>query len=45
MRYLSMGMNKSYLVVIEKGANVVQIGTRILGRRPEELRTDSAERN
>jgi PLP dependent protein len=35
MRYLSMGMSNSYLVAIEEGANVVRIGSKIFGRRPE----------
>ena len=36
MRYLSMGMNNSYRVAIEEGANVVRIGTKLFGSRPEE---------
>ena len=35
MRYLSMGMSNSYRVAIEEGANIVRIGTKIFGRRPE----------
>ncbi len=35
MRYLSMGMSNTYLVAIEEGANVVRIGTRLFGERPE----------
>ncbi len=35
MRYLSMGMSNSYLVAIEEGANVVRIGTRLFGQRPQ----------
>jgi pyridoxal phosphate enzyme (YggS family) len=38
MRYLSMGMSNSYRVAIEEGSNVVRIGTRIFGRRPEKPR-------
>ncbi len=36
MRYLSMGMTKSYRVAIEEGANLVRIGTKIFGPRHEE---------
>jgi len=35
MRYLSMGMSNSYQIAIEEGANVVRIGSKIFGRRPE----------
>jgi pyridoxal phosphate enzyme (YggS family) len=35
MRYLSMGMTNSYRVAIEEGANIVRIGTKIFGERPE----------
>lgn len=35
MRYLSMGMTNSYLVALEEGANIVRIGTKIFGARPE----------
>jgi pyridoxal phosphate enzyme (YggS family) len=35
MRYLSMGMSNSYRVAIEEGANIVRIGTKVFGRRPE----------
>jgi pyridoxal phosphate enzyme (YggS family) len=38
MRYLSMGMSNSYRVAIEEGSNLVRIGTRIFGKRPEEPR-------
>ena len=34
MRTLSMGMSNSYLVAIEEGANLVRIGTRLFGDRP-----------
>lgn len=37
MRYLSMGMSNSYRVAIEEGANMVRIGTKIFGRRPERI--------
>jgi uncharacterized pyridoxal phosphate-containing UPF0001 family protein len=33
MKYLSMGMSRSYRVAIEEGANVVRIGTGIFGKR------------
>ncbi|GAF71733.1 unnamed protein product [marine sediment metagenome] len=33
MRYLSMGMSNSYKVAIEKGANIVRIGTQLFGER------------
>lgn len=36
MRYLSMGMSNSYRVAIEEGANLVRIGTRLFGPRPDE---------
>ena len=35
MRYLSMGMTDSYKIAIEEGANMVRIGTRIFGKRPQ----------
>ncbi|MFC1910157.1 YggS family pyridoxal phosphate-dependent enzyme [Chloroflexota bacterium] len=35
MRYLSMGMTDSYKIALEEGANMVRIGTRIFGERPE----------
>jgi len=35
MRYLSMGMSNSYPIAIEEGANVVRIGTKIFGPRPQ----------
>ena len=37
MRYLSMGMSNSYLVALEEGANVLRIGTKIFGPRPERM--------
>jgi pyridoxal phosphate enzyme (YggS family) len=37
MRYLSMGMSNSHLVAIEEGANIVRIGTKIFGRRAEQI--------
>ncbi len=33
MRFLSMGMSRSYLVAIEEGANVARIGTKLFGER------------
>ena len=36
MRFLSMGMSRSYLVAIEEGANVVRIGTKLFGERAPE---------
>jgi len=35
MRTLSMGMSNSYQVAIEEGANLVRIGSKIFGPRPE----------
>jgi pyridoxal phosphate enzyme (YggS family) len=35
MQYLSMGMTDSYRTAIEEGANIVRIGTKIFGERPE----------
>jgi len=35
MKYLSMGMTNSYRIAIEEGANIVRIGSRIFGERPE----------
>jgi uncharacterized pyridoxal phosphate-containing UPF0001 family protein len=35
MRTLSMGMSNSYSIAIEEGANLVRIGAKIFGRRPE----------
>ncbi len=35
MRYLSMGMSNSYEVAVEEGANMVRIGSRLFGPRPE----------
>lgn len=35
MKYLSMGMSNSYQVAIEEGANLVRLGTKIFGPRPE----------
>ena len=35
MHTLSMGMSNSYEIAIEEGANVVRIGTKIFGSRPE----------
>ena len=35
MKYLSMGMSSSYKVAIEEGANIVRIGTKIFGPRPQ----------
>lgn len=37
MRYLSMGMSNSYQIAIEEGANVVRIGTKIFGPRPQNV--------
>jgi len=36
MKYLSMGMSNSYKIALEEGANIVRIGTKIFGERPEE---------
>lgn len=33
MRYLSMGMRKSYKIAIKKGANIVRIGTKLFGEK------------
>jgi pyridoxal phosphate enzyme (YggS family) len=33
MRYLSMGMNNSYKVALQEGANIIRIGTKIFGER------------
>jgi hypothetical protein len=33
IRYLSMGMSNSYKIAIEKGANIVRIGTLLFGER------------
>ena len=35
MRHLSMGMSNSFKVAIEEGANMVRIGARLFGPRPE----------
>jgi hypothetical protein len=35
MRYLSMGMSNTYKIALEEGANIVRIGTKIFGKRPE----------
>jgi hypothetical protein len=35
MRFLSMGMSNTYQVAMEEGANMVRIGTRIFGDRPD----------
>jgi len=35
MKYLSMGMTNSYRVAIEEGANIIRIGSRIFGERPD----------
>ncbi len=36
MKYLSMGMSNTYKIALEEGANIVRIGTKIFGERPEE---------
>jgi pyridoxal phosphate enzyme (YggS family) len=36
MQYLSMGMSNTYKIALEEGANIVRIGTKIFGERPEE---------
>jgi pyridoxal phosphate enzyme (YggS family) len=36
MQYLSMGMSNTYQIALEEGANIVRIGTKIFGERPEE---------
>jgi pyridoxal phosphate enzyme (YggS family) len=35
MAWLSMGMSDSYRVALEEGANLVRVGTKIFGPRPE----------
>mgnify|MGYP001080112285 CR=1 FL=1 len=35
MKYLSMGMTNSYKIAPEEGANIVRIGTKIFGERPQ----------
>jgi pyridoxal phosphate enzyme (YggS family) len=35
MQYLSMGMSNSYTIALEEGANIVRIGTKIFGERPQ----------
>jgi len=35
MTWLSMGMSDSYRVALEEGANLVRVGTKIFGPRPE----------
>ncbi|MFH1169103.1 MAG: YggS family pyridoxal phosphate-dependent enzyme [Chloroflexota bacterium] len=35
MKYLSMGMSNSYKVALEEGANIIRLGTRIFGPRPD----------
>ncbi len=35
MKYLSMGMTNSYKVALELGANMIRVGTRIFGKRPD----------
>jgi hypothetical protein len=37
MKYLSMGMTNSYKIAPEEGANIVRIGTRIFGERPQKI--------
>jgi len=37
MKYLSMGMTNSYKIAPEEGANMVRIGTRIFGERPQKI--------
>ena len=39
MRFLSMGMTKSYRVAIEEGSNIIRIGTLIFGPRACDART------
>ena len=34
-KYLSMGMTYSYRVAIEEGANIIRVGTKIFGERPD----------
>ena len=36
MRFLSMGMSNSYEIAIEEGANMVRIGTKLFGERPNQ---------
>ncbi|MFQ5641254.1 MAG: YggS family pyridoxal phosphate-dependent enzyme [bacterium] len=33
MRYLSMGMSRTYQIAIQEGANIVRIGTKLFGER------------
>jgi len=35
MQFLSMGMSNTYQVAIEEGANIVRIGTKLFGARPD----------
>ncbi|MDH4067705.1 MAG: YggS family pyridoxal phosphate-dependent enzyme [Dehalococcoidia bacterium] len=35
MKYLSMGMTKSYQVALQEGANIIRIGTRIFGEKDQ----------
>jgi PLP dependent protein len=35
MKYLSMGMSASYQVALEEGANVIRLGEKIFGERPQ----------
>jgi hypothetical protein len=37
MKYLSMGMTDSYRIALEEGANIVRIGSKIFGERPEKF--------
>lgn len=34
MRHLSMGMSNSYKIAIEEGANMIRVGTKLFGERP-----------
>ena len=38
MKYLSMGMTKSYRIAIEEGSNMVRMGTAIFGKRKCDIR-------
>jgi PLP dependent protein len=35
MKYLSMGMTGSYKIALEEGANIIRVGSKIFGERPE----------
>jgi PLP dependent protein len=35
MKYLSMGMTDSYKIALEEGANIIRLGNKIFGERPQ----------